>query len=160
MSFAKELCNCLLNSFILMLFTMVVPSMNVFLPFHTASPYVLLPGTVSCWKNGSSFFGKLFTTGLGWLLCLLYTDIWWRCCDICFFLHFILGVLTWSKPVSCFWSYILSRWLFSIFLVSDFHICLTLLGLIFESEYLLRFICHPCHVLVCCFILLAFQPSF
>lgn len=64
-------------SFILMPFTLMVPTANVFLLFHSPSVstvcwyYILLPkGVISLWK--------WFMTGLGRWLCMLYTDICFR----------------------------------------------------------------------------------
>ena len=51
----KNVWNWLLTFFILMSFTMLVPTMNIFLPIHTASLYLLLFGTVLCCRNGLSF---------------------------------------------------------------------------------------------------------
>ena len=44
-------------------FTMLVPIMNVFLLFRTASLYLLFPGTVLCCQKGLSFSGKWFMMG-------------------------------------------------------------------------------------------------
>ena len=49
----------------LMPFTMLVPTMNVFLPFRTVLQYLPFPGTVFCCQKELSFSGKWFMTGLG-----------------------------------------------------------------------------------------------
>ena len=114
-------------------FTMLVPTMNVFLPFGTVSLYLLFPGTVFCCQKGLSFSGKWFLTGLGGWFYFLYTGVWWWwCSNISFSLQFFTSLSNTSSQV--FWSeanlFLVSNgifwwdWSFRVCLVSVCHFCL------------------------------------
>ena len=68
-------------------FTMLLPAINVFLPFRTASLYLLFPSTMLCCQKGLLLSGKWVMTGLGRWFCLLYTGVWWRYCNVSLSIH-------------------------------------------------------------------------
>ena len=68
-------------------FTMLLPAINVFLPFRTALLYLLFPSTMLCCQKGLLLSGKWVMTGLGRWFCLLYTGVWWRYCNVSLSIH-------------------------------------------------------------------------
>ena len=142
--------------------------MNFFLLFRTVSLYLLFPGTVLCWQKGLSFSRKWFMAGLGRLFCFLDTGVWWRCCNVSFYLQFLASLSNASSWV--FWSgtnlFLVSNgkfwrdWCFSVCLVSVCHFVRPFLRLMLLSDVLLIYLSHTYHVLVCCFLLSVFQFCF
>ena len=101
-------------------FTMLLPAINVFLPFRTASLYLLFPSTMLCCQKGLLLSGKWVMTGLGRWFCLLYTGVWWRYCNVSLSIH-----LEGFEMKQMRFSFLMVYWCFGVYRVFACHICLT-----------------------------------
>ena len=149
-------------------FTMLVPAMNVFLPFRTVSLYLQFPGTGLWCEKGLSFSGKWFMTGLGddfafYILAFdgsivmllfrysssrLYLTLHSECFKIKQICFSCLTVYFDTIDVSAFVWFLFATFVWPF------------LRLMFQLDVLLIYLSHTYHVLVCCFLLSVFQSCF
>ena len=136
-----------------MAFTIPVPTLNVCLPFRTASLYLLFPDTVLCCQEELPFSRKWFMTGLRRWFCFLYAGV-----DdgvvmfLSFFFSFSLLYLEYCETKEICFSFLMVHFVkidvfvFAGFLFAPF--VWPFLCLIFPLDFLIKFLCQSYYVLV------------